>query len=1227
MMKSLQPKICSLLFYILLSLSIPWAGNAQLLGWNSSNNGGGFGVSPWAPETIDSHLQCSGLTRGSAIGTSGGAAQSAWGGAGGWTGTPTDVGSFYFTFQATAGYKVSLSSISTATRRSNAGPSGCSVWYSINNAPPTKITDWITTSSSGNTGTPNSADLSGINDLQEVATGSTIKIYIVPQGSSTGNYYLNNGTNCLRIEGVVAPLISPLITPSLTSLNNFGDVIVGATSASQSFTFDGEGLTDDVSIAASAGFEISTDNTNWFPGSDFSPVGGSLNDMQIWVRFKPVATGAVSGNITLTSPGADDKIVAVSGTGLPVPALSVTPEVINSLTYPENGGPSAAFQLTSLTSIALSPASGTIIFSISGGSSSNYEISADGINWGFSAAFAYASADNTIVNPEIYVRMKAGLTAGAIAPDTVSVDGGGLSTFFTIAGIVDPPSTILSDDEPYGPFCNGVANTFDVDFTPSGSFTGTLFYAQISDVDGNFSNLPENIVGTSATSPITVTLPAGFTAGTQYRVRVFNDNPLTFSSNDNGHDIIINNITPFSGIVQQQAVCDGNEAIITLSGVSPDAVFNITYNINSAPDEVLTGQISDGSGELNFNVLLNAQNNGQTLTVTAIERSDITPSCGITLTANNTLTLAVNPLPQISGVITTPVCGSGEMTTVTVTGMLPSTTSAIDYTIAGGSLQTVNGVTADATGTATFQLSLLADDDGEEFRVESITRTDVLPSCTYEVNGISTLLIANERPTATIVGDQSICFGTESSDISISLTGTAPWNITYTDGTSAFTEDNIMQSPYTFTASIFSTKTYTVTAVEDAHCQALPAGLTGSATVTVNSFSNGGTVSGSATVCNGENSGTLELTGYNGSIIGWQSSENISFATFADIDNTTSSLAYADLTATTYYRAVVANGNCPVTYSTVAAITVNTVPSLITQSQVFCNEAHVADLFPSGAGIQWYADGVGGNVLADSEALATGDYYVSQTINGCESARTLTSVTVNMIDAPVTAAQSFCNQAIVSDLEPSGAGIQWYTSLSGGNVLSDSEALATGDYYVSQTINGCESGRTLASITINSTDAPEGETEQEFTEGETLADIDVSGMDLQWYLTESDLEEDLPADVNTPLVNGATYYVTQAVNGCRGAALAVTVTAELSVGDFDSHEFVFYPNPVQDILHIAYTETITLAIIYNINGQELKSVKGNESLLDIDVSQLPEGIYFMKVQSGDVLSVLRFVKK
>ena len=88
---------------------------------------------------------------------------------------------------------------------------------------------------------------------------------------------------------------------------------------------------------------------------------------------------------------------------------------------------------------------------------------------------------------------------------------------------------------------------------------------------------------------------------------------------------------------------------------------------------------------------------------------------------------------------------------------------------------------------------------------------------------------------------------------------------------------------------------------------------------TVSTASVGGTISGSTSVYSGTNTTTLTLTGYTGTIQ-WQSS--LDDVTFTDISGATSATYTAtNVTATTYYRAVVTNGACTSDVSTVGRIT------------------------------------------------------------------------------------------------------------------------------------------------------------------------------------------------------------------------------------------------------------------------------------------------------------------
>ncbi len=103
--------------------------------------------------------------------------------------------------------------------------------------------------------------------------------------------------------------------------------------------------------------------------------------------------------------------------------------------------------------------------------------------------------------------------------------------------------------------------------------------------------------------------------------------------------------------------------------------------------------------------------------------------------------------------------------------------------------------------------------------------------CSSQTDTDTILLTFRNLPTASLAGTQVICKG-DTATLSLSLTGTPPWDITYTNGTSTQSILNIPSSPYLFSIAPLSTTTYTLLTVQDAYCTG--AIENSSATVTVN---------------------------------------------------------------------------------------------------------------------------------------------------------------------------------------------------------------------------------------------------------------------------------------------------------------------------------------------------------------------------------------------------------
>jgi hypothetical protein len=307
-------------------------------------------------------------------------------------------------------------------------------------------------------------------------------------------------------------------------------------------------------------------------------------------------------------------------------------------------------------------------------------------------------------------------------------------------------------------------------------------------------------------------------------------------------------------------------------------------------------------------------------------------------------------------------------------------------------------------------------------------------------------------------------------------------------------------------------------------------------------------------------------------------------------------------------------------------VNVTAVPTAADQS--FCNglsTATVADLMATGSGLQWYAAATGGTALTSGTALASGDYYVSQTIAGCESARTMVAVTVNVTAAPTAAAQSFCGSATVADLMATGAGLQWYSFAFGGDALASTEALASGNYFVSQTIAGCESQRIMVTVSVGTTAAPTGTATQDFTTGQTLADFVVNGQNIIWY---SDATGTTVLPSTTVLVSGVTYYASQTINGCESITrLAVTAGVDLKTPEFEVSNLRYYPNPVLDVLTVSYSETIQGVQMYNMLGQMVYNRATNATQVTIDMASMATGTYIMQVTVKGITKNVKVIKK
>ncbi|MFC4232297.1 beta strand repeat-containing protein, partial [Parasediminibacterium paludis] len=221
----------------------------------------------------------------------------------------------------------------------------------------------------------------------------------------------------------------------------------------------------------------------------------------------------------------------------------------------------------------------------------------------------------------------------------------------------------------------------------------------------------------------------------------------------------------------------------------------------------------------------------------------------------------------------------------------------------------------------------------------------------------------------------------------------------------------------------------------------------------------GGTVS-SASYCGGSNNGSLSLTGATGNVSKWQYSID-GGVVWTDISNTTTTLSYTGITATTRYRAILTNGACGTAISAVGIITVNpaSVAGTATGTAAVCAGTNSTTLSLSGytGTIQWQSSTDNNTFI--SIAGATNSTYIAANLS------TTTYYKAVVTNASCTAAIS--NTVVVTVKQPSTS-ITTASICAGGSYSFNGTNYTTGGTYVVHKTNavGCDSAATLV-LTVN----------------------------------------------------------------------------------------------------------------------------------------------------------------
>jgi gliding motility-associated-like protein len=414
---------------------------------------------------------------------------------------------------------------------------------------------------------------------------------------------------------------------------------------------------------------------------------------------------------------------------------------------------------------------------------------------------------------------------------------------------------------------------------------------------------------------------------------------------------LVYNITPFA-FTPSNATCIGNPFNHTVI-IKAKPALNISNN---------TAMICSGSStNIQFNstiasstftwssIIINGAVNGNSLSSVAGPIQLITDALNNIYQANSIVRYYINAISNagcngtdstdvlIYANPTQAIAGSDQI----LCNVNSSVLSANIPGIGNGKWNFLSGPSVVNFGTATSPFSTISGLTNGTYQLSwSITNG----SCNISTDTVQ-LIISPESVGGIISSDAQVCEGSNSNTLLLSgYTGNIiGWEYS-TDGGIVWITINNNTNIYTYNNLTKTTLFRAI--VQSGNCSIA---YSNTVTITVNAISKAGIVSSDSVVCINSNSGSLQLNGFTGSILHWESSTNAG-ATWSTINNTSNTHNYSNLTSSTLYRAVVQNGICNAVNSAYATITVSplTIAGTLAANATVCANNNAGTILLSG---------------------------------------------------------------------------------------------------------------------------------------------------------------------------------------------------------------------------------------------------------------------------------------
>ena len=665
--------------------------------------------------------------------------------------------------------------------------------------------------------------------------------------------------------------------------------------------------------------------------------------------------------------------------------------------------------------------------------------------------------------------------------------------------------TITTGALTYNPICAGTGGAVTVAFTTSGTFiSGNTFSAQLSDAAGAFSGSP-TVIGTSKTvSAISATISPTIPAGSGYKVRVVSSSPVVTGPVSTGA-LVVKPSPAAPSTTTPAPYCEGIAPAPLVATPATGGVLR-WYGTNA------TGGTGSGTATLpSTNVIGN----------TAYYVSQTVDGCE---GPRASIVVSVKPKPATPGTSPVSYC-TGQM--ATALSASPSAGGTLNWYGTNATDGMASSVAPTPNSNATYYVSQTV--NGCESARAGIVVAFINPPATPIATAPGPYCEGVSVPALTATGQGLRWYGTNATGGTSSNSATVP-STTLIGTTNYYVSQTVngCEGPRTaIPVQVKDTPAAPAATLAPAYCQNQVAAAlvaTPSTGGTLNWYgtnATGGTASGSTITPNTTQAGTI-----------------------------------------TYYVGQTLDGCAGP--RTAIGVTVRPTPAApATTPVIACQNRPATALSASAAAnatLNWYgtnATGGAGSDMApvpETDALGVRTYYVSQIINGCEGARSGLSVTVNSVPAAPSATppSAYCEGSAAQALVATGQNLRWYDTNAMGGASSGSatvpgtNVIGTTNYYVAQTVSGCESNRTAIPVLVKDTPDMPGTASVDFCQGTqppTLTAALAANATPNWFGTDA---TGGTASGTAPILGNSsigttTYYVSQTLDGCPGPRASLNV--------------------------------------------------------------------------------------